>query len=197
MATKMAERIPAERVRVDPIHARAREVEVIDTDFHFLPTWEKMREYMPEPFASGYKRYPPVGSEYPPDQAIDMVGTGQSVMGVAETAEDVLRVIDEIGVSTVMLSPGFQRPQSIYHPRAISALSRAFNDYLANEVMPASPRIKAEIMVNQRVPEEGAAEIRRVAKNENFISIYTMVTGRSNSTAASKIGSWVEVPMDS
>src|SRR5947209_14502399 len=40
-----------------------------------------------------------------------------------------------------------------------------------------SPRIKCEIMVNHRNPEAGAEEIRRVAKNPGFVSIYTEFGG--------------------
>src|SRR3954462_12686277 len=100
----------ARRVKPNPIDPRASGYKVIDTDFHFVPDWEKLRQYMNEPFRSELNRYPLVGSDYSPKYATGLDGTGQDVLGRAATAADVLRVIDEIGVETVILSPGFQRP---------------------------------------------------------------------------------------
>ena len=70
-------------------------------------------------------------------------------------AADILRVIDEIGVETVIITPGFTRPQSMFHQAMVTATAAAYNDFLINEVLPASPRIKAEIMINHRNPADG------------------------------------------
>jgi hypothetical protein len=132
---------------------------------------------MREPFKTELNRYPLVGSDYSPKYAIGLEGTGQDVLGRASTAADVLRVIDEIGADTVILSPGFQRPQSLFHQAMVTELASAYNDYLAAEVLPASPRIKASAMINHRNPEAGAAEIRRVANHPSFVSVYTEFGG--------------------
>jgi len=167
----------AMRVKPDPIDPRGRAIGVVDTDFHFLPEWEDMRKYMREPFKSALTKYPPVGGDYGPAYALDLEGTGQETQGRARTADDILRVIDQIGVETVIVSPGFQRPQSMFHQAAVTATSQAYNDYLVNEVIPVSPRIKCEIMVNHRNPEAGAEEIRRVGDNPGFVSVYTEFGG--------------------
>src|SRR4051794_4611955 len=96
----------ATRVKPDPIDPRGRAMEVVDTDFHFLPEWNDLRKYMKEPFKSAAKSYPPVGGDYGPSIALDLEGTGQETQGRARTAADILRVIDEIGVDTVVISPG-------------------------------------------------------------------------------------------
>jgi predicted TIM-barrel fold metal-dependent hydrolase len=171
------ERNVVEIVHPDPINPLARTTEVIDTDFHFLPSFDTLRGYFPEPFRSKVLRYPQVASEYAPDAAIGKVGTGQSVLGEARTGEDVVRVLDEIGVDTVVMSPGFQRPQSIYNGPTLTALARAYNDYLMERVFPVSPRIKAEIMINQRDPAAAAAEIRRAADHRQFVGVYTEFGG--------------------
>jgi predicted TIM-barrel fold metal-dependent hydrolase len=180
----------AEIVRPDPINPQARATEVIDTDFHFLPPFETLRRYFSEPFRSKIVRYPQVASEYAPDAAIGKVGTGQSVLGEAHTGEDVVRVLDEIGVDTVVMSPGFQRPQSIYNSPTLTALARAYNDYLVETVFPVSPRIRAEIMINQRDPAAAAAEIRRVAEHRQFVGAYSEFGGTYE-----PIGSAVHDPM--
>ena len=168
-----SKRAVAEIVKPDPIHPQARATEVIDTDFHFQPPFETLRQYFDEPFRSKILRYPQVTSEYSPDAAIGKLGTGQSVLGEAHTGEDVIRVLDEIGADIVVMSPGFQRPQNIYNPPTLSALARAYNDYLVDKVFPVSPRIHAEIMINHRDPAAGAAEIRRVAQHCQFVGVYS------------------------
>jgi predicted TIM-barrel fold metal-dependent hydrolase len=176
----------AKRIKPNPIDPRAHNYKVVDTDFHFLPDWQALRKFMQEPFKTELTKYPPVGGDYTPQYAIGIEGTGQETMGRASTAADVLRVIDEIGVATVILSPGFQRPQSMFHPAMLSAVASAYNDFLATEVMPASPRIKCEIMINHRDPAAGAAEIRRVAHHPGFVSIYTEFGGNYEPIGTSK-----------
>jgi hypothetical protein len=176
----------AARVKVDPIDPRGRAMKTIDTDFHFLPEWSDLRRYMREPFKTVLKTYPPVGGDYGPGIALDLEGTGQETQGRARTAADILRVLDEIGVETVIVSPGFQRPQSMFHPKMVTATAAAYNDYVINEVLPVSPRIKAEIMVNHRVPQDGADEIRRVAHHPGFVSVYTEFGGNYEPLGTSK-----------
>ena len=167
----------AKRIKPDPIDPRGRGYKVLDTDFHVIPEWETLRKYMPEPWRSELTRPPLVGGDYSPKYAIGLEGTGQEVLGRAGTASDVLKVIDEIGVDTVILSPGFQRPQSMFHPLMLTVVCAAFNDYIANEVLPVSPRIKASIMINHRDPLSGAKEIRRHGKTPGFVGVYTEFGG--------------------
>lgn len=176
----------AEQVFPDPIHDKGRKAEVIDTDFHFQPDWQTLRRYMKEPFQSRLTRYPQVASEYAPDQAIAMEGTGQNVQGQAKTGEDVVKVIDEIGVDTVIISPGFQRPQSMFNGPMITATASAYNDYLIAEVFPVSDRIRASLMINQRDPLEAAKEIRRVGGDERFVTVYSEFGGTYEPIGSSK-----------
>jgi uncharacterized protein len=167
----------AKRIKPNPIDPRARNYKVVDTDFHFVPDWQVLRKFMKEPFRTELTKYPPVGGDYTPQYAIGIEGTGQETLGRASTAADVLRVMEEIGVSTVILSPGFQRPQSMFNLAMLSAVASAYNDFLAAEVLPASAQIKCEIMINHRDPAAGAAEIRRVAHHPGFVSVYTEFGG--------------------
>jgi hypothetical protein len=56
------ERELARRTKPNPIDGRAAAYDVIDTDFHFVPDWDALRRYMPEPFRTELNRYPLVGS---------------------------------------------------------------------------------------------------------------------------------------
>ncbi len=179
-------RAVAEIVKPDPIHPQARATEVIDTDFHFQPPFETLRQYFDEPFRSKVLRYPQVASEYSPDAAIGKVGTGQSVLGEAHTAEDVVRVLDDIGADIVVMSPGFQRPQNIYNPPTLAAIARAYNDYLMDKVFPVSSRIHAQIMMSHRDPEAGATEIRRVAHHPQFVGAYSEFGATSEPIGSAK-----------
>lgn len=176
----------AERVKPNPIDARSSAYKVIDTDFHIAPKWDALRTYMKEPFKSELQRYPLVGSDYSPKYATGLDGTGQDVLGTASTAAEILAVLDQIGVETVICSPGFQRPQSMFHPAMISVLASAYNDFLIHEVFPVSPRIKASIMINHRDPLAGAAEIRRVGDNPGFVAVYTEFGGNYEPIGSSK-----------
>ena len=167
----------ATRVKPDPIDPRGRAYKVVDTDFHLLPEWSDLRKYMKEPFRSELTSFPLAGGDYSPKYAIGLEGTGQETQGRARTAADILRVIDEIAVDTVILTPGFTRPQSMFHQAMVTATAAAYNDFLIHEVFPASPRIKAEIMINHRNPADGAAEIRRVGAHPGFVGVYTEFGG--------------------
>lgn len=162
----------AETVRPDPINPKIRAIEVIDTDFHFTPSWEQTRAYLKEPFKSRLFSYPATGGEYNPEPANRRPGGGQDALGSARNANDVLRVLDRNGVDTVILNPGYNRPNAIYNEPVISAVSGAYNQLLAEEVLPASGRIKGSILINQRDPKAGAAEIRRHGDNPDFVAVY-------------------------
>ena len=70
----------------------------------------------------------------------------------------------------------------------VTATAAAYNDFLINEVLPASPRIKAEIMINHRNPADGAAEIRRVGKHPGFVGVYTGLRLYLDNTNRSSLG---------
>lgn len=159
-------------VKPDPIHPRARKMKVIDTDFHFTPSFEALRKYMKEPFRTKVVRYPVVGTEIQPNFATGQEGTGQNVLGEAKTGEEVLTILDQIGVDTVILDPGFPRLGGIFLPSVYSAIASAYNDFLIHEVFPVSPRLKGQIMINQREPHEAAREIRRVGGHPGFVGVY-------------------------
>lgn len=163
----------AEFIIPDPINPKARAMEIIDTDFHLSPSWDRVRPYLKEPFRSKLYHYPATSAEYTPEPANNKPGMGQNALGTAETGEDVLHVIDEIGVDTVIIAPGFNRPQSIFNETVVAAISSAFNDYVAEQILPVSDRIKASIMICHRDPALGAAEIRRMAPDNRFVSVYT------------------------
>lgn len=167
----------AEIVQPESITKKVQDYEIIDTDIHFLPDWDVLRGYMPEPYRSKLTKYPQVGADFSPQYAIGKAGTGQDVLGRAETADDILKAMDSMGTNTVMLVPGFQRPQSFYHSRWVTVLASAYNDYLVEQVLPVSDRIKAELMINHRDPADGAAEIERVGDNPGFVSVYTEYGG--------------------
>lgn len=167
----------AEIVKPERVDPRVQGYEVIDTDTHLLPDWDRLREYMPEPYRTKLKTYPLVGSDYNPSYATNKPGTGQEVFGRAKTGADVLESMKDTGAHSVIMVPGFLRPQSMYHKSWVSVLASAYNDYVIENVFPASPNIKAELMINQRIPEDAAKEIRRVGHHKQFVSAYTEFGG--------------------
>jgi hypothetical protein len=163
----------AEAVSPDPINPKIRAMEVIDTDFHFSPTWETLRRYLKEPFQSRLFHFPAGSLEYNPEPANEKPGVGQDAHGTAATSADVVRVLDQFGIDTVVLNPGYNRPQAIFNEPVIAAIASAHNDYLIQEVFPVSDRIKASLMVCHRDPQMAADEIRRVGHHRQFVSVFT------------------------
>src|SRR5436309_3528207 len=163
----------AEAVRPDPINPKIRNLELIDTDFHFTPKWDTLRPYLNEPFKGLLHHFPLGSMEYNPEPANEKPGIGQDTHGTAATGADVLRVLDEFGTDIVVLNPGYNRPQAIFNEPVIAAIASAHNDYLIEEVFPVSDRIKANLMICHRDPQMGAAEIRRVGYHKQFIGVFT------------------------
>ena len=167
------ERENAHVVQPDPVNPKIRTLEVIDTDFHFSPKWATLHGYLKEPFKSRIFHYPATGAEYNPEAANQKPGMGQDSLGTASTAADVLKVLDQYATDTVILNPGYNRPQSIFNEPVIAAIASAYNDYLIEEVFPVSDRIRANVMICHRDPHMGAEEIRRVGHHKQFVGVYT------------------------
>jgi predicted TIM-barrel fold metal-dependent hydrolase len=157
----------------DFINPKIRTMDVVDTDFHFSPTWASIRKHLKEPFKRLLHRFPKGSQEYSPEAAFEKERKGAKDRPVPETAADVLDIMDKFGTDTVILNPGYDRPQTLFNEPSITAIAAAHNDYLINEVFPVSDRIKANIMICQRDPQRGADEIRRVAHHPQFVGVYT------------------------
>lgn len=163
----------AAAVQPDPINPKLRTMEIIDTDFHFAAAWPTLRSYLKEPFKSRIFNYPATSFEYNPEPANEKPGAGQDTHGVARTGQDVIRILDQFAIDTVILNPGYNRPQSIFNEPVLAAVAAAHNDYLIEEVFPVSERIKANIMVCHRNPFMAAAEIKRVGHHKQFVGVYS------------------------
>jgi uncharacterized protein len=181
-----AELARAEAISPDPVNPKIRALEVIDTDFHFTPKWETLRRYLKEPFKSRLWHFPAGSLEYNPEPANEKPGVGQDTHGSAATAADVLSVLDQFGIDTVIMNPGYTRPQAIFNEPVIAAIASAHNDYLIEEVFPASDRIKANLMICHRDPQMGAAEIRRVGHHRQFVGVFTSFSGLFESIGTAK-----------
>src|SRR3954467_2865170 len=99
------EREKAEAVSPDPINPKIREMEVIDTDFHFTPPWKTIRSYLKEPFQSLLFHYPSGSMDYNPEPANEKPGVGQDTHGVATTGAEVINILDPFGTHTVTPHP--------------------------------------------------------------------------------------------
>jgi predicted TIM-barrel fold metal-dependent hydrolase len=163
----------ATAVEIDPINPKIRAMEVIDTDFHFSPSWKILHRYLKEPFKRLLYSYPLTSMDYNPEPANEKPGVGQDTHGQAQTGADVIRILDQFAIGTVVLNPGLNRPGHMFNEPVIAAVASAYNDYMMAEVFPVSPRIKANIMVCQRDPHAAAAEIRRVAHHPQFMGVFT------------------------
>ena len=111
----------AKAIKPDPINPKVRGMDVVDTDFHFSPPWPVIRSYLQEPFKSRLWHYPAVGLEYNPEPANEKPGVGQDAHGTAGTGADVLKILDEFAIGTVILNPGYNRPMSMFNETVLDA----------------------------------------------------------------------------
>lgn len=176
----------APRVKPDPIDPRARAYAPIDTDFHFSPRWSDVRKHLKEPHRTLLAEYPDVGREYSPKYAMGNDTGGRDTQGTALNAKEIIDVLDRIGVETVIISPGYQRTQNMFHPPMVEAVAAAYNDFLEQEILPYSSRLRAEIALSQINPEAGAEEIERRSSNPSFVSIYTEFSGSNEPIGSAK-----------
>jgi uncharacterized protein len=63
------------------------------------------------------------------------------------------------------------RVSKLPHPQLADALARAANDWLIAEWLPVDGRFAGSIVVANQIPEQAAAEIRRVGEDERMVQV--------------------------
>jgi hypothetical protein len=132
---------------------------VLDADGHVTESTEQVATYLDEPF-----RRRPLGFPFYPSDGWDrrLLGTLGDVGGDAETW---LRAMDKGGVETAVLYPTLGLFMSFLKDRQWAvALCRAYNTFLHEEFVTASPRLKAVALLPVQDPEACATELRRAVR---------------------------------
>jgi predicted TIM-barrel fold metal-dependent hydrolase len=129
---------------------------VLDADGHVTETQEQVARYLEEP----YRRRPLSFPFYPWDGwDRRLLGTLGDAGGDAATW---LRALDRGGMEAVVLYPTLGLFLSFLRDRDWAvALCRAYNTFLHEEFIRASPRLKAVALLPVQDPAAAAAELRR------------------------------------
>jgi len=145
---------------------------VIDADGHVTESTEQVAKYLDEP----YRRRPLSAPFYPAD------GWDRRLLGTlgdwGGDAEVWLRALDKGGVETTVLYPtqglfvGFLKDRDW-----AVALCRAYNSFLHEEFVKASPRLKAVALLPVHDPEAAALELRRAVRELGLVGAMLSADG--------------------
>lgn len=129
---------------------------ILDADGHVTESQEQVARYLEEP----YRRRPTAFPFYPWD------GWDRRLLGTlgdaGGTAEAWLRALDKGGVEATVLYPTLGLFLCFLPDRQWAvALSRAYNTFLHEEFVRASPRLRAVALLPVQDPEAAARELER------------------------------------
>jgi predicted TIM-barrel fold metal-dependent hydrolase len=151
---------------------------IIDCDIHVNPSSvevllpylsEHWREYIAHSDFKG-----PVDTSYPPGAPTTArPGAVPPSGGPAGSDLALLReqVLDPLSVELGILSCDYA-VDSVRNPDTAAALSRALNDWQAEDWLDQEPRLRASVVVPSQIPTLAAEEIDRVGSNPGFIQIF-------------------------
>ncbi len=148
----------------------ARSFEVVDADGHVTDQDTKVKVYMEAPYRE--RRV----AIYPSDNWDRSLG---GTLGArAPDAKSWLDVLDRAEISTTVLFPtsglGFGW---IREPDFAVALARAYNSFVSEEFLKASPRLKGVALVPFQDVPEGVKELRRAVKELGMVGVMLPAIG--------------------
>lgn len=132
---------------------------ILDADGHVTETQDQIAKYLDEP----YRRRPSNFLFYPQD------GWDRRRLGTlgdfAGTAEVWLKALDKGGVETTVLYPTLGLFTSFLRDRDWAvALCRAYNTFLHEEFVKASPRLRGVALLPVQDPDAAARELERAVR---------------------------------
>jgi len=132
---------------------------ILDADGHVTETQDQIAKYLDEP----YRRRPSNFLFYPQD------GWDRRRLGTlgdfAGTAEVWLKALDKGGMETTVLYPTLGLFTSFLRDRDWAvALCRAYNTFLHEEFVKASPRLRGVALLPVQDPDAAARELERAVR---------------------------------
>lgn len=151
---------------------------VIDADFHVEPTVDDLLPYIEN--AQIRERlqqhgFPNTGSILEPAVATDYRDTNRKAsraLGQARDGEDVRQASDAIGVDMAIVTFGKNRLAGSQIPVVKTAICRAFNDYVLEEVTTVDDEVKAMAVIPQWDIQASVEELERIGREEDIVAAY-------------------------
>lgn len=170
----------------EPLHPKANEQYIFDSDFHLNVHVEDLLEagYVDDPLVRDklekYGTPPSLGgttgtsAEY----AKEASGRADHVHGVAITPEEILEVNKETGADEVLLIPGnyFPVPHGPY-PEVKKAIVQAYNDYLVERAIDVDRGIYGGLIVPDWDVELGLEELERHGDKDGVVTAFNWFPG--------------------
>ncbi|MFC6766114.1 amidohydrolase family protein [Natrinema soli] len=160
---------------LDPVRERARDEFIVDTDFHLNVSIEELLPYVDdERIVEKLKRldHPPGTQYWTAAYATNHGGRGLATQGEAHDGEDIRDAMEEVGIDVPIVTPGLNYLPSAHNPRMKTAVCRAYNDYVLDHVVDASPDIRAQAMMPQWDPEAMIEELERIGSEDDIVGAY-------------------------
>jgi predicted TIM-barrel fold metal-dependent hydrolase len=165
---------------------RAEEIQaeyVIDADFHLDPPVEKILPYVvdgPVRDRLAEHGYPKSGSNREGSQTAAHYESPEPLAGLrtqgrAIDGESVRAAADSVGIDLPIVSFGISnRIGSAMFPSVKTAIVRAFNDYVLDEVADVDD-VKALIVLPQWDPDSAVAELDRLGAESDMVGAYAWI----------------------
>jgi len=148
---------------------------VIDADGHITESTEQVRPYFEGPY--GERGHWAGRRSYYPEDGWDR-SLGGRLGGKASDAKTWLRLMDEGGLETAILYPtaglgiGWVR-----EPDFAVALCRAYNNFLHQEFVAVSPRLKGVALIPFQDVPEAVEELRRAVTELGMVGAFAPAVG--------------------
>jgi predicted TIM-barrel fold metal-dependent hydrolase len=145
---------------------------IVDADGHVTESTEQVAKYLDDPY-----RRRPLNFPFYPSDGWDrrLLGTLGDVGGDAGTW---LRALDKGGVETTVLYPTLGLFTSfLKDPEWAVALCRAYNSFMHEEFVKASPRLRAVALLPVQDPAAAAVELRRAVKELGMVGAMLSADG--------------------
>ncbi|MFB6160195.1 MAG: amidohydrolase family protein [Haloferacaceae archaeon] len=165
------------------VDERAYDDYIIDADFHLHIPTEKLYPYVEDPYVRDVLEEhgpPPFGRgqlavKY--SKARTTTEPHDRVHGIAANAEEVRAVCDELAIDVPVVQPGtnLELVRSNY-PTLTNALTRAYNDYLLDNVIDVGNDVYATLMVPNWDVEFAVEELHRVGDEPGFVAAQNWLT---------------------
>lgn len=157
------------------MHEGTAEETIIDADFHLQIPNEAFFPYIrdDEVRAKVEKRGAPektyMGWKGTYASETDSVGNAQ---GIAATAEEIIDARQEMGIDITIVNAGLKFPNAARYPTIMNELTRAYNDYVLEEVVDIDNGVFATLLLPVWDVDFTVEELERVGDHEGFVGAH-------------------------
>jgi predicted TIM-barrel fold metal-dependent hydrolase len=158
------------------VDERAADEYIVDTDFHAGPSSD-MADLLPYIEDDVVRKKLEVTGKIPSPVGVQShyannIDAGYHKHGKAEDTEDVLEVMDRFSLDTVVVGPGMNKLATVQYPRIKTAVCRALNDHLLEEIVDTDAGVYTHVALPVWDPAACAAELDRVGDREGVLGAY-------------------------